>query len=112
MKKHLLTIALVAATAACANAQSTSQTQSTTKKDAAIVESAVRVYNPESIIFTDVRTPRFPLSDSEQTNNANYAKAKQIWIKNNPEKYAEMNKPSEMTKEQVKEREAKEASRK
>ena len=107
MKKHLLTIAIVAATAAFANAQSATKTQSATQ-----IESAVKVYNSESIIFTDPRTPRFPLSDSEQVNHANYAKSKEVWIANNPEKYAEVNKPSGLTKEQAKEREAKVAGSK
>ncbi|MGE0637638.1 MAG: hypothetical protein AB7G44_00355 [Bacteroidia bacterium] len=60
-------------------------------------------YNPRSIIFTDERTPRYPLTGDEAQDIANYNKAKQVWMDNNPQQTA---KPA-MTEQQAAERQQK-----
>jgi hypothetical protein len=67
-------------------------------------ESKMDVYNAGSLIFDDSRTPRYPLLASEQENIANYNRAKQVWIQNNPQIYSEMNRTPEPTEEQLRQR--------
>lgn len=60
-------------------------------------------YHPRSIIFTDERTPRYPLTGDEAQDVANYNKAKEVWMVNNP---AQTAKPA-MTEQQAAERQQK-----
>ncbi len=60
-------------------------------------------YNPRSIIFTDVRTPRYPLTGDKAQDIANYNKAKDVWMANNQQQTA---KPA-MTEQQAAERQQK-----
>ena len=60
-------------------------------------------YNPRSIIFTDERTPRYPLTGDKAQDIANYNKAKEVWMANNPQQAA---KPA-MTEQQAAERQQK-----
>lgn len=57
-------------------------------------------YNPRSIIYNDPRTPRYPLTGDKAADIANYNKAKQVWMQNNPQTKTAV----EMTDEQKKER--------
>lgn len=57
-------------------------------------------YNARSIIYTDARTPHYPLTGDKATDIANYNKAKQVWMQNNPQAAAKV----EMTEAQKKER--------
>ncbi len=57
-------------------------------------------YHPRSIIYTDARTPRYPLTGDKAQDIANYNKAKAVWMANNPQQKA---KPA-MTQQQAAER--------
>jgi hypothetical protein len=60
-------------------------------------------YNPRSVIFTDARTPHYPLTGNKEQDIANYNKAKEVWMANNPEQTV---KPA-MTEQQAAERQQK-----
>lgn len=60
-------------------------------------------YNPRSIIYTDERTPRYPLTGDKAVDIANYNKAKEVWMVNNQQQTA---KPA-MTEQQAAERQQK-----
>lgn len=115
MKKHIFTIAIIAASASFANAQSATSTKTETKV-AKIDGSSARPMatpadanypNAGSWIYNDARTPRFPLSKNEQENHDNYSKAKAVWIENNPEEYKKMNQHPAPSAAQEKERQKK-----
>jgi hypothetical protein len=115
MKKHIFTIAIIAASVSFASAQ-TDITSQREAKVAKVDASAARPVaaaadlnypNASSWIYNDSRTPRFPLSKNEQENHDNYAKAKAVWIENNPEEYKKMNQHLTPTATQEKERQKK-----
>ncbi len=115
MKKHIFTIAIIAASASFASAQTTTTTK-TEAKVAKVDGSSARPVaapadanypNAGSWIYNDARTPRFPLSKNEQENHDNYAKAKAVWIENNPEEYKKMNQHPAPSATQEKERQKK-----
>jgi hypothetical protein len=108
MKKHVFTIAIIAASATLASAQSSIATKAEAKptKVQAVIADA-NYPNAGSWIYNDSRTPRFPLSKNEQENHDNYAKAKAVWIENNPEEYKKMNQHPAPSATQEKERQKK-----
>jgi len=68
----------------------TSALSASPKKDPSGIINAETVkspdyYNARSIIFSDPRTPRYPLTGNKEQDIANYKKAKAVWMANNPQ---------------------------
>ena len=68
----------------------TSVVSATPKKDQSAVINAEpakspNYYNARSIIYTDPRTPRYPITGNREQDVANYNNAKAVWMANNPQ---------------------------
>lgn len=91
-----------------AKTSGTSVVSASPKKDESAVinnEPAIspNYYNARSIIYTDARTPRYPITGNKEQDIANYNKAKEVWMNNNQQQNAKVS----MTEQQAAERQLK-----